>query len=200
MKFKLTPALMRDIEGFLAARFISVKSSCPGLIEVSVGGSLPTIINKWLADNGFPRQRCGQCENCQCIERMKKSVLSPDYSQGRILPSGQLQPGIPRHADVDDAVEVWNQSLLDCPCSTWKEQDEDDPTLEIWDNDGKTADRYTIFFDESDDCVGSSSSPFHPQGFWQHTSGQRGEHLGKRVEFEQLPDDVQRAIRQELEP
>lgn len=40
--------------------------------------------------------------------------------------------------------------------------------LLVFDNEGKTFDRYTIIRTDTGDCVGASEDPFHPQGFGQH--------------------------------
>ena len=80
-----------------------------------------------------------------------------------------------------------------------------DIVLAIYDDGGKTIDRYTIVYDESEkdsgfySMVGSSGNPFHPQGFFQHTDGifQKGaknSHLGKEIKWKDLPTPVQRAI------
>ncbi len=86
-------------------------------------------------------------------------------------------------------------------------------TLRIYDNGGKTCDRYTIIpprwahlFRQSRengwgamadrrlfDGIGASESPFHPQGFGMNVSGvMPGSHLGKRISWSALPVDVQR--------
>ena len=47
--------------------------------------------------------RCGKCENCIKIEKLRKSVLAncnPPFA----------------HAD-DDVVQIWNDALLDWPCT-----------------------------------------------------------------------------------
>lgn len=80
--------------------------------------------------------------------------------------------------------------------------------LRIWDNGGKTADRYTLLPPRSrrawkewrhDDGrwegLGSSEQPFHPQGFGQHISATPGPHLGKRIHWNELPAEVQRFAR-----
>lgn len=76
--------------------------------------------------------------------------------------------------------------------------------LRIFDNNGKSFDRYTIcpprwaneYRNELDrrlfEVIGSSDSPFHPQGFGQHTMAMVGSHLGKRIKWENLPVDVQK--------
>lgn len=71
------------------------------------------------------------------------------------------------------------------------------------------ADRYTIAFRGYRDPVfgmtypylASSNRPFHPQGFGQHGESREfltGRHLGKRVSFESLPDQVQQFILQNI--
>jgi len=81
--------------------------------------------------------------------------------------------------------------------------------VNCYDNGGSTFDRYTIVFkklDERGDCVylAASTYPFHPQGFGQHGSA-RGridlptwKHLGKRIRFSELPEDVQKFVNQNL--
>lgn len=75
--------------------------------------------------------------------------------------------------------------------------------LRIYDNGGKTADRYTIIppryakqYQERQpftwQAIGASEKPFHPQGFGMHVSAQPGPHLGKRVHWSTIPADVQR--------
>lgn len=78
--------------------------------------------------------------------------------------------------------------------------------LRCFDNGGESMDRYTIVpprwakdymeRDRSFSCIASSTYPFHPQGFGQHTSCQVGRHLGKKVKWSDLPADVQRFARQ----
>lgn len=74
--------------------------------------------------------------------------------------------------------------------------------LRVYDNGGKTCDRYTILpprwarqyreRDRSFSAIAASERPFHPQGFGQHVSAVPGHHLGKRVAWATLPHDVQR--------
>lgn len=77
--------------------------------------------------------------------------------------------------------------------------------LAIYDNGGKTFDRYTVYFDQKEKenqylCLGMSERPFHPQGFGQHSSGQLGRHNGKKIELKDLPVDCQVAVYDELLP
>ena len=81
--------------------------------------------------------------------------------------------------------------------------------VRIYDNGGPEAggsiDRYTIVFTRLKrfyPYAGSSSSPFHPMGFYQHGEGDNGPidrpqyaHLGKPITFLELPGDVQAAVR-----
>ncbi len=49
--------------------------------------------------------------------------------------------------------------------------------------------------------LASSENPFHPQGFGMHCESKEfltGKHLGKRVNFDSLPADVQRFILQSI--
>lgn len=48
-------------------------------------------------------------------------------------------------------------------------------------------------------CLGMNESPYSPQGFCQHSYGIPGRHNGKKIEFEDLPDDCQKIVKEELE-
>ena|ERR1035437_11140408 len=90
--------------------------------------------------------------------------------------------------------------------------------LGIYDNGGKTFDRYTVVYSEvvsttilprvigvrpykkfiRYEARGMSANPFHPQGVGQMTTASRGKHLGKIIKFSDLPKDCQKLIRQDL--
>lgn len=74
--------------------------------------------------------------------------------------------------------------------------------LRIYDNGGRSADRYTILpprwagddWRESNGAwfaITCNSEPFHPQGIGMHCSAVAGSHLGKRIGWADLPRDVQ---------
>lgn len=89
-----------------------------------------------------------------------------------------------------------------------------DGVLGVYDNGGKTADRYTVVY-EPYVCkkrtyfpvTDMSPNPFWPQGVCLHNSfpfrpvgsgwGHKGQ--GRLIAFEALPKDCQRAARQDLE-
>lgn len=67
----------------------------------------------------------------------------------------------------------------------------------VWDNGGKTVDRYTVAFGKRFDAnpgyvqmLGMSGSPTHPQGFSQWGEGKVGRHLGKRLPWRRLPPKI----------
>lgn len=79
----------------------------------------------------------------------------------------------------------------------------------IYDNGGETFDRYTVYYKGRGTldyrpqgtfrfCVGMSENPFHPQGYGQHGSGMPGKHNGKRIKFEDLPEQCQKLVLQDL--
>jgi len=80
-------------------------------------------------------------------------------------------------------------------------------SIRVYDDGGRTIDRYTVVFMDQPEhsficgrsfaCLGMNGAPFHPQGFCQHSQARIGTHLGKRIAFSSLPDDCQRAVRQE---
>lgn len=78
--------------------------------------------------------------------------------------------------------------------------------IRIYDNGGKTFDRYTaVFMDHPERqhgtfyALGMSDKPFNPQGFGQHCAAMPGRHLGRRIALEALPPDCQKAVRSELD-
>jgi len=76
--------------------------------------------------------------------------------------------------------------------------------IKIYDNGGETFDRYTVIYIGSHyngfySCLGMSENPFSPQGYGQHGSCTDGPHLGKEIQFEDIPEACQRAVRNDLE-
>ncbi len=86
--------------------------------------------------------------------------------------------------------------------------------IRIFDNLGKTFDRFTCIFTKKSITdkesrkhygqlflyVGMSSDPFNPQGFGQHgelSDPRGGKHLGKRIKFEDLPRDCKKLVMQD---
>lgn len=82
--------------------------------------------------------------------------------------------------------------------------------VRCYDNNGETADRYTVVFTGNYASktkrqrwyLGMSASPFHPQGFGQHGESSNQidypsyKHLGKKIKFEDLPKDCQQCVNQ----
>lgn len=80
--------------------------------------------------------------------------------------------------------------------------------LAVYDNGGKTADRYTALYGKPlwDESWGRkvparfmSDNPYHPQGvglFGDHPAGDR-DCLGKKIKFLDLPEQVRRCIEQD---
>jgi len=74
----------------------------------------------------------------------------------------------------------------------------------IFDNGGKTIDRYTILTEpfyngKSCDSFGMSDDPKSPLGFNQYCGDvYQGAELGKEITFDKLPDEVQKAIIERL--
>ena len=76
--------------------------------------------------------------------------------------------------------------------------------IRCYDNGGATADRYTVAYIDQPtkrgmvEMVGMSAEPFHPQGVGQHSEGQCGKHLGKRIKFATMPLDCRMLVQQDL--
>lgn len=76
--------------------------------------------------------------------------------------------------------------------------------LRCYDNGGETMDRYTVVYMDFPErsantymALGMSENPFH--GIGQHTSAMPGKHLGKRICFQDLPGECQRAVLQDFQ-
>jgi hypothetical protein len=80
--------------------------------------------------------------------------------------------------------------------------------IRCYDNQGETADRYTVVFtghyrkSQRDDFVyvGMNAYPFDPQGIGQHGFSDSlidrptYSHLGKKITFQDLPKDCKKAV------
>lgn len=79
--------------------------------------------------------------------------------------------------------------------------------VRIYDNRGKTVDRYTALYMSLPENLsknlysarGMCQNPTSPQGFGCWTSAQPGKHLGFRIKFEDLPKACQDLIISDLE-
>lgn len=67
----------------------------------------------------------------------------------------------------------------------------------IWDNGGKTMDRYTVAVEPDPDAssrylptLALSLDPTSPQGLSQWTEGLPGPHLGREIKWEDLPEQI----------
>ena len=76
--------------------------------------------------------------------------------------------------------------------------------ISIYDNGGKTLDRITIIFDKEKrhtkdgiiyNCIAASENG---SGFYQHSEGMKGKHLGKKITFDQLTPELQNKLLIEL--
>lgn len=56
----------------------------------------------------FTRERCGTCAACRRIEKLKGQMLAICRPAGK--------------GHDDGTVQVWNDTLRDNPCETWKEK------------------------------------------------------------------------------
>jgi len=95
----------------------------------------------------------------------------------------------------------------------WLDGDCPAGVLAIFDNGGKTWDRYTVLYvpqpgAEFVEYLGASERPYDPQGFGQHGEMRASEVASYRyratsskesARWSDLPDDVKRAVRQDLE-
>jgi hypothetical protein len=78
--------------------------------------------------------------------------------------------------------------------------------IRVYDNQGESFDQFTIIFSKLGRAygypyVGSSTYPISSQGFYQHGESADGyidrpsyKHLGKKIKFSSLPEQVQKAV------
>ena len=69
--------------------------------------------------------------------------------------------------------------------------------LAIYDNGGQTADRYAIYVTPKE-CLVLSNDCNMPNGVNMWGSGELGDHNGKKISFEDLPEKVQRCVEARL--
>lgn len=77
--------------------------------------------------------------------------------------------------------------------------------IRCYGNNGQTLDCYTVVYMGEPEskpgtfaCACMNSAPFHPQGIGMHAAALPGRHLGRRIRFEDLPEDCRRLVRQDL--
>jgi len=72
--------------------------------------------------------------------------------------------------------------------------------LRVYDNEGITFDRYTVYYNERNErsgfysLRGMSEHPTHPQGYGQCGEGMLGRHNGKQIAFGGLPADCRAVV------
>ena len=73
--------------------------------------------------------------------------------------------------------------------------------IKIYDDGEKCIDRFSVIYLNNLDretglyeCRAMSAHPFHPMGFCQMTLAKPGKHLGKSIQFTDLPVDCQKVI------
>lgn len=84
----------------------------------------------------------------------------------------------------------------------------DNENIYLYDNGGKTYDRYTVVFMNRPthanpkytmfECVGFNDDPFSPLGFGQYCSAMPGRHLGKRIKISDLPEKARKFVEQNI--
>ncbi len=66
--------------------------------------------------------------------------------------------------------------------------------LTIYDNGGESLDRITIIFDSQGNNCNSLGSSETGAGFFMHCSAVKGSHLGKKITFKELHEDLQKRL------
>lgn len=68
----------------------------------------------------------------------------------------------------------------------------------IYDNKGRTFDRYTVILSDGS-ALGLSDNPDSPLGFSQWGDAVEGSHLGERISLKELPENVREHIKRRLQ-
>jgi len=63
----------------------------------------------------------------------------------------------------------------------------------IYDNEGRTFDRYTVILLDGS-ALGMSVNPDSPQGFSEWCQVVQGAHLGRKISLKELPENVRKHI------
>ncbi len=145
-------------------------------------------------------------------ERSGRAVMKSEY--GWALNMGG-QHGTPGVANARNIVKVRKtSSLLGLQTAAVAEPPqvdvpETDVPVWVYDNGGKSIDRYTIIFVETGheatmggfvyDAVAAGDDVTSPQGFYQHTEAKAGKHLGQEISIYALPAPLQERIFTELD-
>lgn len=89
--------------------------------------------------------------------------------------------------------------------TTMTENEAKTKDLTIYDNGGESFDRITVVFNNTKrkegnlnfyNAIGSCETG---KTFYQHTTAQKGKHLGKKIQFFELSDELQKRILEEIE-
>jgi metal-dependent amidase/aminoacylase/carboxypeptidase family protein len=70
--------------------------------------------------------------------------------------------------------------------------------MRIYDNGGRSFDRYTVIFADEGYALGIGDTGNVPNGFCMTVEAVEGPHLGNRVELDALPIPVRSAVENEL--
>jgi len=136
---------------------------------------------------------------------MWKSRVKKVYSSLKELESYNEIYGIATRLGYSDCKTLWKENPM-IQGSTNPEDLKKILPVKCYDNGGKTFDRYTVVY--LDDkykvqgkvwytMLGMSNNPF--EGFGQHCEGQLGKHLGKKIAFDDLPEDCKKLVLIELQ-
>jgi len=85
-------------------------------------------------------------------------------------------------------------------CETPKQAKEKSKLFGVYDTGPNFGDRYTVVWDKIADhnnnysCFCMNANPTHPQGIGNHSACKLGKHLGKKINFTDLPPECQRAF------
>jgi hypothetical protein len=72
--------------------------------------------------------------------------------------------------------------------------------VRVYDNGGRTFDRYTVIFDSGDDvyALGIGDTGNVPNGFCMTVEAVEGPHLGREIDLEDMTPAARKAVEEEL--
>lgn len=71
--------------------------------------------------------------------------------------------------------------------------------IRIYDNGGRSFDRYTVYFEEVDYFLGIGDTGNVPNGFCMTVDAVKGPHLGEEITLDQMTDAARKAVEAELQ-
>ena len=143
-------------------------------------------------------------KNTDLTPIQERFIFNPDLNSGYKFISAIL--GLKNFKTIDELYKAgyiieWNEGPFRIFNVKKNKIEAPKSIRSIWDNEGETLDRYSIvfkdFYDREEkyfECLGLSIDPTYALGFSQFSGAMDGPHLGKKLSWEELPENIQKHI------